>query len=233
VMMSSNCWRSWSGCSIMTTGREPRRRQVETVERGILMCLGRHLVPVLTTWFRIRWSYAHRVRDVAAWVSGIAKASPLMAHLANKYFNDISHADVANTKCERSAHTAALPQHASVPSERTAHPTPLVVEPTEIAVATPRPLKPETCGGRPAHQTSRGPQQCPAGAACGEPGDDLQPVQRSASQPSHGAKSSMISAMPILRTQSAKCLRAQLAYLQGGAPAKLGLSSPGYRENGA
>jgi hypothetical protein len=31
-----------------------------------------------------------------------------MAHLANKYFNDISHADVANTKCERSAHTAAL-----------------------------------------------------------------------------------------------------------------------------
>jgi hypothetical protein len=30
-----------------------------------------------------------------------------MAHLANKYFNDISHADVANTKCERSAHTAA------------------------------------------------------------------------------------------------------------------------------
>jgi hypothetical protein len=78
----------------------------ETVERGILMCLGRHLVPVLTTWFRIRWSYAHRVRDVAAWVSGIAKASPLMAHLANKYFNDISHADVANTKCERSAHTA-------------------------------------------------------------------------------------------------------------------------------
>jgi hypothetical protein len=29
-----------------------------------------------------------------------------MAHLANKYFNDISHADVANTKCERSAHTA-------------------------------------------------------------------------------------------------------------------------------
>jgi hypothetical protein len=31
-----------------------------------------------------------------------------MAHLANKYFNDISHADVANTKCERSAHTAGL-----------------------------------------------------------------------------------------------------------------------------
>jgi hypothetical protein len=78
------------------------------VERGIPMCLGRHLVPVLTTWFRIRWSYAHRVRDVAAWVSGIAKASPLMAHLANKYFNDISHADVANTKCERSAHTAGM-----------------------------------------------------------------------------------------------------------------------------
>jgi hypothetical protein len=33
---------------MVTTGREPRRRQVETVERGILMCLGRHLVPVLT-----------------------------------------------------------------------------------------------------------------------------------------------------------------------------------------
>ena len=97
VMVSSNCWRSWSGCSIVTTGREPRRRQVETVERGILMCLGRHLVPVLTTWFRIRWSYAHRVRDVVAWVSGIAKASPAMAHLASQNINDIGHAALAYT----------------------------------------------------------------------------------------------------------------------------------------
>jgi hypothetical protein len=74
-------------------GFKPRQ-----VERGILMYLGRHLVPVLSTWFRIRWSYAHRVRDVAAWVSGIAKASPLMAHQANKYFNDIRSADVAYIK---------------------------------------------------------------------------------------------------------------------------------------
>jgi hypothetical protein len=45
----------------------------------------------------------------------------------------------------------------------------------------------------------------------------LQPVQQSASQPSHGAKSSMISAMPILRTQSAKCLRAQLGRAWGSS----------------
>jgi len=28
-------------------------------------CLGRHLVPGLTTWARRRWSYVQRVQDVA------------------------------------------------------------------------------------------------------------------------------------------------------------------------
>jgi hypothetical protein len=76
-MVLSNCWRSWSGGSIVTTGREPRRRQVETVERGILMCLGRHLMPDLTTCSRIRWSYVQRVREVDLGVSSIAKAFTL------------------------------------------------------------------------------------------------------------------------------------------------------------
>jgi len=47
-------------------------------------------------------------RGVAVEVSGIADVSLVMARLANKETNDISGADVANTKCERSAHAARM-----------------------------------------------------------------------------------------------------------------------------
>lgn len=72
------------------------------------MCSGRHVVPALTTWARRRWSYALRVQGVAVEVSGVADVSLVMARLANKETNDISGADVANTKCERSAHAARM-----------------------------------------------------------------------------------------------------------------------------
>jgi hypothetical protein len=82
---------------MVTTGREPRRRHVETVERGIATCLGRHLVPDLTTWSRSRWSYAQRVREVVVEVSSIAKASPAITHKDSLYLNDIGHAALAYT----------------------------------------------------------------------------------------------------------------------------------------
>jgi hypothetical protein len=95
LQAASNTWHVLVGSS-----------QVETVERGILMCLGRHLVPVLTTCSRTRWSYAQRACEVDLGVSSIAKASRLTAHQASQYFNDIRHADVAYTKvlnvCARS-----------------------------------------------------------------------------------------------------------------------------------
>ena len=59
------------------------------------MCLGRHLVPVLTTCARRRWSYAQRVQGVG--VSYIAKASTVMAHQASQNLNDIRRAALAYT----------------------------------------------------------------------------------------------------------------------------------------
>ena len=61
------------------------------------MCLGRHLMPDLTTWTRRRWSYVQRVQGVAVRVFGIAKDSPVMAHLASKDIDDIKHAALAHT----------------------------------------------------------------------------------------------------------------------------------------
>ena len=55
-------------------------------------------------------------------------------------------------------------------------------------------------GGRPAGATGGGPAQGTGGASRSEPGDDLRPVQRRANQPSRTAKSSMISALTLLRT---------------------------------
>ncbi len=126
VMVSTNCCLAWSGGSMVTTGREPRRRQVDMVERGMVTCLGRHLVPVLTTCSRIRWSYAQRVQSVAVGVSSIAKVSSALAHQASKETNDIEGADVANTKCERSAHTAGMRQVASTPARHRQWPVPAV-----------------------------------------------------------------------------------------------------------
>jgi hypothetical protein len=80
---------------MVMTGRCPRRRQVETVERGILMCLGRYLVPDLTTCSRIRWSYVERVHKVVVDVSTIATASPAIAHQASQNTNDIGPAALA------------------------------------------------------------------------------------------------------------------------------------------
>jgi len=61
-------------------------------------CLGRHLVPDLTTWSRRRWSYAQRVREVVVAVFSIPKASLAMAHQANQNTNDIRHAALAYIK---------------------------------------------------------------------------------------------------------------------------------------
>jgi len=55
-------------------------------------------------------------------------------------------------------------------------------------------------GGRPAGATGGGPEPGTGGAPCSKPGDDLQRVQWSASQPSRIANSSMISALTLLRT---------------------------------
>ncbi len=108
-MASSNRWRSWSGGSMVTTGREPRRRQVDTVERGIVMCLGRHLVPDLTTCSRIRRSYAQRVHGVGVVVPTIAKTSPAMARLASQKTNDIRYAALAYTFVRKvCAHSSAV-----------------------------------------------------------------------------------------------------------------------------
>jgi transposase InsO family protein len=52
----------------------------------------------------------------------------------------------------------------------------------------------------PAGATGGGPEQGTGGAPCSKPGDDLQRVQWSASQPSRIANSSMISALTLLRT---------------------------------
>ena len=49
-------------------------------------------------------------------------------------------------------------------------------------------------------QLAAGPEQSAGGAPCCEPGDDLQRVQWSASQPSRITKSPMISALTLLRT---------------------------------
>jgi hypothetical protein len=54
--------------------------------------------------------------------------------------------------------------------------------------------------GRLAGATVSGPDQGTEGAPCSEPGDDLRPVQRSANQLPHIADSSMVSALPLLRT---------------------------------
>ncbi len=70
---------------------------METVERGILMSLGR-LVPDLTIWARRRWSYAQRVQGVVVGVSSITKASPALTQQASQKANDIRRADVAYTK---------------------------------------------------------------------------------------------------------------------------------------
>ena len=54
--------------------------------------------------------------------------------------------------------------------------------------------------GRPAGATGGGQEQGPGGSSRSESGDDLRPVQRRANQPSRTAKSSMISALTLLRT---------------------------------
>ncbi len=73
---SSNCCRSCSIGSRLTTGRGPRRVQLETVDRGMATCLGRHLVPLRITCSRRRWSYAWRVRGVAMGVFIITRTAP-------------------------------------------------------------------------------------------------------------------------------------------------------------
>jgi len=60
------------------------------------MCLGRHVVPDLTTWARRRWSYAQRVQAMAVEVSSIAKALLLMAHLTSQDLNEIRSADATS-----------------------------------------------------------------------------------------------------------------------------------------
>ena len=109
AIVSSQCWRSRSTGSMVTTGREPLRRQVDTVERGMAMCLGRHLVLDLATLSR-RWrSYAHRVREVVVAVFGIPETSPAMAHQASRNINNIGGDEVAYTKVRNvCAHSTVL-----------------------------------------------------------------------------------------------------------------------------
>lgn len=60
---------------MVATGREPHRRQVDTVARGMVTYLGRNRVEVLTACSRIGWSYVQRVCVADFWVSSIDKAS--------------------------------------------------------------------------------------------------------------------------------------------------------------
>jgi hypothetical protein len=62
-----------------------------------VICWARHLVPVLTTCARRRWSYAQRVHGVVVGVSCIAKAAPVMARQASQNLNDIRYAALAYT----------------------------------------------------------------------------------------------------------------------------------------
>src|ERR1017187_300755 len=73
------------------------------------MCLGRHLVPVLTTCSRIWWSYVQRVQDVAIGVSGIAKASPPWLTWPTKTSMILGMPLLRTPLCGRSAHTAVIP----------------------------------------------------------------------------------------------------------------------------
>ncbi len=50
---------------MVTTGRRPRRCQIETVERGIRTCLARDLAPERSTCSRKRWLKARHVAGTA------------------------------------------------------------------------------------------------------------------------------------------------------------------------
>jgi len=108
AMVSSNCCRSWSNGSMVTTGRRPRRRQVPTVDRGMARCLGKHLMPVRRTCSRMRWSYTRRVCDAAGRVLIITKGSPAGRHPPAKTSMILRVPQMRTQRCWRSSRAAAL-----------------------------------------------------------------------------------------------------------------------------
>ncbi len=95
AMVSTNYWRSWSIGSMVMTGREPRRRQVDTVERGMVTRLGRHLVPDLTPGPE----YGGRRRSVSVSLPWrcLSSRKHHQPGFASKRFNDIKAVEVAYT----------------------------------------------------------------------------------------------------------------------------------------